>query len=171
MFEEREKTMQQMLQSDAINVDDVLARNADTVYRIAYARTHKKQDAEDIFQEVFLRYIRSNPAFETEEHERAWMIHVTLNCIRSYYTTAEQRHAVSVDTFPTQGTDRGSDDDFELLLLSLPEEYRLETHLFYGEQMSIRQIANETGRTENAVRVRLNRARNMLKANLKGDEF
>lgn len=99
------------------------------------------------------------------------MIHVTLNCIRSYYTSAEQRHAVSVETFPTQQSTYRSDDDFELLLLSLPEDYRLEMHLFYGEQMSIRQIAQETGRTENAVRVRLNRARNMLKASMKGDDF
>ncbi len=163
--------MQEILQSDGLNADAVLARNADTVYRLAYSRTHRRQDAEDIFQEVFLRYVKSAPKFETLEHERAWMIHVTLNCIRSYYTSAEQRHAVSVDTFPTQQSAYRSDDDFELLLLSLPEDYRLEMHLFYGEQMSIRQIAQETGRTENAVRVRLNRARNMLKASMKGDDF
>jgi RNA polymerase sigma-70 factor (ECF subfamily) len=62
-------------------------------------------------------------------------------------------------------------DDFELMLLSLPEDYRVEVHLFYGERMSVRQIAQVMGKSENAVRVRLTRARQMLRKSLQGGDL
>lgn len=54
--------------------------------------------------------------------------------------------------------------------MALPEEYRVEVHLFYGERMSVREIAGMVGRSENAVRVRLTRARKILRESLTGEE-
>ena len=60
--------------------DAALAQYGDTVYRLAFAYTRNRADADDVFQEVFLRYFRRAPAFETEEHRKAWLIRVTINC-------------------------------------------------------------------------------------------
>lgn len=160
--------MQQLLKSQALDADGVLQRHAVTVYRLAYARARSAQDAEDIFQEVFLRYVRKAPKFQSEEHEKAWLIRVTVNYIKSYYAVAEKRHAVPTETVPEPR--EAVQDDFELMLLALPEDYRVEVHLFYGERMSVRQIAAAVGKSENAVRVRLTRARNMLRKSLQGGD-
>ena len=159
--------MQELLHSDALDRDAVLARNAACVYRLAYSRAHRKADAEDIFQEVFLRWTRANPTFQTEIHERAWFIRVTLNVMNSYYRKADRRRTVSVAEPPAPYED---EDDFELLLLALPEDERVDVHLFYAERMSVREIAKITGRSENAVRIRLTRARKLLRQSLEGGD-
>lgn len=55
------------------------------VYRLAYARTGSREDAEDITQETFLRLVRASPAFRDEAHCRAWLLHVAMNCTRSLF--------------------------------------------------------------------------------------
>ena len=57
---------------------------SDMVYRIAFARAGTKEDADDIYQEVFLRYIRKAPEFRDEEHAKAWFIKVAVNCSRKF---------------------------------------------------------------------------------------
>ena len=59
--------------------ESVVRRYAPMVYRLALAQVRSRCDAEDIFQEVFLRYFRSAPVFSEEEHRRAWLIRVTVN--------------------------------------------------------------------------------------------
>ena len=66
--------------------DAVIRRNKDTVYRLARAGTKNPHDADDVFQEVFLRYLRKKPQFESEEHEKNWFIRVTVNCTHSAMT-------------------------------------------------------------------------------------
>ena len=63
--------------------DAALAQYGDTVYRLAFAYTRNRADADDVFQEVFLRYFRRAPAFETEEHRKAWLLRVTINRAKS----------------------------------------------------------------------------------------
>ena len=136
--------------------------------RIAMTRLSSPADAEDVVQEVFLKLLTARPQFRDEEHEKAWFLRVSINCINSFYKKAEHRRAVSVEQVPEGET--APQDDFELLLMALPEEYRVEVHLFYGERMSVREIAGMVGRSENAVRVRLTRARKMLRESLTGEE-
>ena len=46
----------------------------DMVYRLAYAQTRSRHDADDIFQEVFLQTVRKRPVFDSVEHEKAWLL-------------------------------------------------------------------------------------------------
>ena len=52
--------MQKVLQDCAVDFDGALRRNAARVYRLVYARAHRKEDAEDLFQEVFVRRKNGN---------------------------------------------------------------------------------------------------------------
>ena len=56
-----------------------------------------REYAEDIFQEVFLRYFRSAPVFSEEEHRRAWLIRVTVNCAKKFWTSAWMRRTVPLE--------------------------------------------------------------------------
>ena len=71
--------------------DAVMRKYADMVYRLAYSRTGSTFDADDILQEVFLRYIRADKTYNDEEHRKAWLIRITINCTRSFASSAWNR--------------------------------------------------------------------------------
>lgn len=65
--------------------EEVLERYAATVFAAAYAMVKNKEDAEDIAQEVFISYVKAKPAFESAEHEKAWLLRVTINAARAFF--------------------------------------------------------------------------------------
>lgn len=142
-----------------------------TVYRIAYARTRNKQDAEDITQNVFLKYIGANKRFDSEEHRKAWLLRVAVNCTNDFVTSAHYRHKAELDEVPEEGEEPSYEleekSEVWYAVQSLPEKYRIPIHLFYYEDMSIAQIAVITNERESTVRSQLTRARGMLKEMLK----
>ena len=71
--------------------EEVLERYAATVFAAAYAMVKNKEDAEDIAQEVFISYVKAKPAFESAEHEKAWLLRVTINRCKSFFRSAWQR--------------------------------------------------------------------------------
>lgn len=149
-------------------IDSLIARNAEAVYRLAYARLGNKADADDIFQQVFLRYLKRRPIFANAEHERAWFLRVCANCTKSWWNSAYRRRssALSADIAYEQP------EKIELVayLRRLPQDYRTVLHLFYYEDMSTADIASLLGRKESTVRMQLTRARRRLKEILKGAE-
>lgn len=141
--------------------EEVVARQGPRVYRLAFAQLRSKADAEDVFQEVFLRYVEKLPEFESPEHEKAWFLRVTLNCCRSLWRSAWHKRSVPLDeNLPFETRDQWG---LHQELLRLPKKYRAVLHLFYWEDMSTAEIAKVTGNTPAAVRKQLERARGMMK--------
>ena len=68
---------------NGITTDIVFEKYHNTVYRLALARTQNISDAEDIVQTVFLRLVGATTVFNDEEHIKAWLIRVTVNCVKS----------------------------------------------------------------------------------------
>lgn len=62
--------------------EQVIGRYMDMVYRLAFARMGSRSDVDDICQEVFLLYLQTDKKFESEEHRKAWLIRVTVNCAK-----------------------------------------------------------------------------------------
>lgn len=60
-------------------------------------RSGTKDDADEIFQEVFFRYLKNQPVFESEEHCKAWLIRVTINCSRKLWSSAWRRRVLLVE--------------------------------------------------------------------------
>ena len=140
------------------------------VYRLAYARTGSRADAEDITQEVFLRLVRAAPAFRDGEHRRAWLLRVTANCAKDFFRAPWRRHRPLEEAAALAAP--GPEEGRGVLgaVLALPERYRTVVHLFYYEELSVAEIAAALGKSEGAVRTRLSRARGMLRAALAGEE-
>ena len=140
--------------------EEIVARQGPRVYRLAFAQLRSKADAEDVFQEVFLRYVEKLPEFESPEHEKAWFLRVTLNCCRSLWRSAWHKRSVPLDeNLPFETRDQWG---LHQELLRLPKKYRAVLHLFYWEDMSTAEIAKVTGSTPAAVRKQLERARGMM---------
>lgn len=139
-----------------------------TVYRLAYAQTRSRHDADDIFQEVFLRVTQHHPIFDSEAHEKAWLLRVTLNCLKSHWRAAWRRHDVPLDErIPFPAPEENALDE---ALRQLAPKYRAAVHLFYFEGYSAEEIARMTGEKPSAIRTRLTRARAQLRALLKGED-
>lgn len=153
-------------------VAETIQRNSDMVYRLAFSMVKMQQDAEDIRQEVFIRYIRTNPQFESPEHEKAWFIRVTTNLCKNLWKSAWRQKMVSVDMFEEEETQIILTEEEEAVVETvkrLPIKYRVVIHLFYYEEMSIEEIAQSLNLQSSNVRARLTRARKMLKKWLKED--
>lgn len=149
-------------------LEEVMELYGPMVFRLAYSHTRSRPDAEDICQEVFLRYFRSRPVFDSEAHRRAWLLRVTVNRCRSHLTSAWVRRTVPLeDRIPMRSPEEQGLDE---ALRQLPQKDRLVVHLFYYEGCTTREIANYCGSTEGAVRTRLTRARQRLAQILKGEE-
>lgn len=152
----------------------LLEMYSQTVFRIAYSRTQNREDAEDITQNVFLKYISANKQFNSEEHRKAWILRVAVNCTNDFVKSAHYRHRADTEQYP-QYREQGEEPSYELseksevyyAVQSLPEKYRIPIYLFYYEDMPIAQIAAVTSQRESTVRSQLTRARDMLREILK----
>lgn len=182
------------------------------LYRIAYLQLKNSQDAEDVVQETFYQFVKNKKEFETPEHERAWLIKVTLNGCRKVWRSAWYRHTdvrlpgkpesagkragglsleditddvhsniydSSYDNSRGNSKNNTKDSILEDILIKernreimeavwkLPRRYREVIHLFYFQQMSIKEISAVTKRKESTITSQLTRGRELLGKNLK----
>lgn len=151
-------------------IDDAVRTYADMVYRLAVLNTNNEQEAEDAFQEVFLKLFRHKDSIQSEEHLKAWLIRVTVNQCRSMATSAWNRRTVSLEAVAEAAAPQDDEDYSEVYdaVKTLPDKYREVIHLFYYEQLPISQIAQLLGRNEATVKTHLARGRSLLKEKLKG---
>ena len=154
--------------------DKLLKRNAEMVYKLAFARCGNEADADDIFQQVFLRYLTRKPNFASDEHEKAWFIRATINRSKSLWDSAFRRHTQPLEEAPLADPTNPfeaheSRADLAAALAQLPADYRTLIHLFYYEDLSTAQIAQLLKRREGTVRQQLTRARRQLQEIMKGD--
>lgn len=150
---------------------DTIEKYSDMVYRLAYSMMKSRQDADDVHQDVFVKFLYFCPQFASKEHEKAWFIRVTVNCCKNYYKTAWRRHVVSLadcgayEEPAALNGQAGSQPEEEALIETvkrLPEKYWAVIHLFYYEDLSVEDIAKVLGRKKSTVRTQLVRARRLL---------
>lgn len=153
---------------DYEQAEQLVSRYGQTIYRMAYARTGSREDAEDITQETFLRLVRTNPTFQDEEHRKAWLLRVAANCAGDLFRAPWRRNNRPLEEAERIAAKEPEPERFGVLeaVWSLPEDYRIPVHLFYYEGMSVAEIAQALGKREGAIRTRLFRARTMLRDKL-----
>lgn len=156
-----------MAQWNAGDVSEVINRYASMVYRLAINRTKNKPDAEDVFQDVFLRFVKQKNSFESDEHMKAWLIRVTINCSKNHLNSSWFRRTTPfVDNISFE-TEEKTNVYYEIL--KLPLKYRTVIHLFYYEDLPTSKISSILSVNESTVKSQLLRARQMLKVSLKGE--
>ena len=148
---------------------DVITRYQDVIYRIAFTYCKNASDAEDITQEVFFRYLKSNGKFNGEEHLKAWLIKVAVNVSKSLLRSAWFKKTVPVSEHENMCSDEHEQSDMYCAVMSLPEKYRSVVLLYYFEDYSVGEIAKILSRSATAVQTQLQRARAILKEKLKED--
>ncbi len=151
------------------NAEEILRLHGPMVYRLALAYTRQVSDAEDVFQEVFLRYMLRRRAFESAEHLRAWLIRVTINQCRSLHRLMKRRPAVSLEEIGAVAFESSEESAVDEAMAALPAKYRAVIHLHYYEGFSTKEAARLLGQRPATTRTQLTRARRMLGEKLKGE--
>lgn len=160
-----------------ITAEEAIDRYADMVYRLALLRVKNQIDAEDIFQEVFIRLVKHIDKLQSWDHVKAWLITVTTNCAKKHFEQYWNKNVSCMEeTQEIQVVETGyesAEGDGTVLtaVKSLPEKYRIAIHLFYFEELSVTEIAKATKQKESTVKSQLFRAREMLKEMLEGEVF
>lgn len=147
-------------------------RYADLVRRVCMIHLKNHADTEDIFQTVFLKYVTGTMEFESEEHEKAWFIRVTINACKDLLRSFFRSRTVSLDDLLEQ-PDQVPEDHREVLeaVLALPDKYRDVVYLHYYEGYTAPEIGTILHKNPNTVYTLLTRARDELRKMLGGEDF
>lgn len=147
-------------------IEQLIEEYGDMVFRLAISRVKSKEEAEDIFQEVFIKIYEKMPEFVSKEHEKYWIIRVTINLSKNILKSSWHRKVMPLDSEIKFEDKEERDVYFEVL--RLPLKYRTILQLYYYESFKIDEIAEILKISPNTAKTRLRRAREKLKINLKG---
>lgn len=131
----------------------------------AYSLLHSVPDAEDAVQEAFVKYIQKAPDFKDADHEKAWLLRVTINISKNMLKASSRKTLSDYEDIPYEQ----NNNEVLQCVMSLEEKYRTIIHLYYYEDYSIKEIASILNLPRATVGTRLSRGRNLLKTMLKGD--
>lgn len=147
----------------------IVSTYSQILFRAAYMILHSKNDAEDAVQDVFVKLIKKKPKFNDNEHEKAWLLRVTINTAKDILRKRKHNFPQIIQEVP----DFYENDESDLLhaVMSLDEKYSTIIHLYYYEDYSIAEIGKLLSIPAATVGTRLSRARILLRNKLKGVVF
>ncbi len=143
----------------------IIEKYFNMVYHLALSQTKDKNHADDVCQEVFLRFVKTDKTFKDEEHAKAWLIRVTINCSKNVFNNLWYKRTEPLSEDIVFETEEKS--DIYYAVNELPPKYRTVIHLFYYEDLSIEQIAKYLKAKESTIKSQLHRGRELLKSKLK----
>lgn len=141
------------------------------LYRIAFIYTGSVQESEDILQEVFIKLLYKAPHFSSDNHEKAWLIRTVTNSSKDYLKSSRHGNMpLNEEILADKNGEEDRNIDIRSKIIGLEEKYKTVVYLFYYEDYSVKEIAACLKLTQSAVKMRLKRAREILKTELEGYE-
>ena len=152
------------------DVNDAVELYADMIKRICFYHLKNYFDTEDIFQNVFFKYMMYDGDFESQEHKKAWFIRVTVNACKDLLKSFFRSKTVSLDVLNNE-IGHFNKDEYNVLkaVLTLPNKYKDVIYLYYYEGYSANEIGNILKKNENTIYSLLSRGRKKLKEKLGGE--
>ncbi|MEZ3436025.1 MAG: sigma-70 family RNA polymerase sigma factor [Lachnospiraceae bacterium] len=159
------------MQSEA-QINHAVEEYADMVKRVCFYHLKNEADTEDVFQNVFLKYMLHDEPFSSREHEKSWLLRVAINACKDYLKSFFRRSVVSLEVLDEiEDEERESHREVLEAVLSLPVKYKDVIYLHYYEGYTAAEIGKIIGKKENTVYSLLFRGREMLKERLGGEGF
>ena len=161
-----------MNEEKEFNFEEVYTKNSLTVYHIAYSYLKNEEDAKDIHQEVFIKYLTKNPKIKKFEEVKYWLIRVTINeCIN--FINYKKKHSIELNDEVINKIKNNEVNEENIIysfVCDLEPSYKDIIILFYYDNMSTKEIAKLLKKKESTIRMRLHRARNILKERMEENE-
>lgn len=153
-----------------VEVNHAVEEYADMVRRVCFYHLKNQADTEDVFQNVFLKYMLHEKPFIDGEHEKAWLLRVAINSCKDYLKSFFRRNMVPLEMISEMAAEVPEDHQEVLeAVLSLPDKYKDAVYLHYYEGYSAAEIGKILGKKENTVYSLLSRGRGILKEKLGGE--
>lgn len=148
-------------------VNRAIERYSDTVRRLCIVYLKNRADTEDVFQNVFFKYYLSSVKFENDEHEKAWIIRVTINACKDWLKSFFHSRTIPLDEIIELPSDAPEETgDVLEAVLSLPAKYRDVVYLHYYEGYTALQIGNILHKNVNTIYTLLTRSKGLLREKL-----
>lgn len=136
----------------------------DMIFRLAFSYFGSAFDADDMVQEVLLRFYTHDKEFTCDSHMKNWLVRVTINTCKNALRSPWRKNFVELEE-ATAAVELQNEEESGVFLavMKLKEKYRTVLYLFYYEEYSVEQIAKILGIKPSAVTTRLSRARDLLR--------
>ncbi len=146
-----------------INIETAYKKYADILYRVALAYLAIDADAQDVVQDVFIKYMSSAPVFNNDAHERAWLLRVTVNRCHDVTRYLKVRESVPIeDVIGIAAPDKAEVSELLELLSRIPSKYKEALILHCLEGFSQQETAKILGISLSAVKMRILRGREIF---------
>lgn len=146
---------------------ELFEKYQNNLYAVAFNVCKNAEDAEDVVQDTFIQYYSFKKQFDNEQHIRAWLIRVAINKAKNMNRTFWRKNKMSLEDYmETLTFETPESGELFEAAMNLPEKYRIVIHLFYFEDYTIHEIAKILKLSEGNVKVRLSRARLLLREKL-----
>lgn len=155
-------------EGEPVEIAQAYDNHAAMLFRLACSLLQSREDAEDAVAEVFAKYLKKRPLFRGADHQRAWLLRVTVNQCHDLQRRRALRTHAPLEEALWQPIPENETQWVLHQLMDLPEKYRVALTLHYLEELSVSQVAQALGITPSGVKMRLSRGREMLKARLEG---
>lgn len=146
-----------------INIETAYKKYADILYRVALAHLAIDADAQDVVQDVFIKYMSSAPVFNNDAHERAWLLRVTVNRCHDVTRYLKVRESVPIeDAIGIAAPEKGEVPELLELISRIPTKYKEALILHCLEGFSQQETAKILGISLSAVKMRILRGREIF---------
>lgn len=144
-----------------------------TMYHVARSILGNDEDCADAMQNAILSAYSKLHTLKNDAYFKTWLIKILMN--RCYQMLRERKDVVSYEEYMEgqfekayPAMESGAESEVFLEVMNLQEKYRVPFVLHYVEGYSVREIAQMLEISQQNVKVRLHRSRNLLKVRLKG---
>lgn len=144
----------------------VVESYADMVYRIALTHTKYKEDAEDVFQEVFISLLKNSKKIQDEKHLKFFLIRTTINKAKNRSMCFWKRKVILEENQSEEYDCYGDLQELRQEIKALSPKLRDVVYLYYYEGYSFKETAEILRIREGTVKSRLFNARKILKSKL-----
>lgn len=149
---------------------EIYNRHVKTVYRVCFMYMKNHPDTEDMVQNTFLRLMKDKTVFQSEEHEKAWLIRTATNLCKDYFKSWWSK-TVGIDQVAGSDALQEFEPDHNLdLVLKIPSKYKTPIYLYYYEGYSTLEIAKILKKNPSTVRSYLHKGRKLLRMEIEGGE-
>ena len=153
------------------SLEELIACHQTSLYTAAFSVCRNVDDANDVVQDTFIQYYTSKKQFRDKEHLKAWLLRVAINRARDISRSFWKRNRISIEECMEEiPFENQEEHDLLETVMKLPEKYREVIHLYYYEELSVKEISEILRITEGSVKMRLSRGRKFLRDVVKEEE-
>ncbi|PYG88875.1 RNA polymerase sigma-70 factor (ECF subfamily) [Ruminiclostridium sufflavum DSM 19573] len=158
--------------NDLPDINKIIGEYGDSLLRMSFLYLKDYHLAEDAVQDTLLKVYRGYSSFNGKSSEKTWIMRIAINVCKNYLRSNWWKRIDAeavLETIPATEAEMIQDDTLLRVIMSLPVKYREIILLYYYQELKIHEIAEVLHIPESTASIRLKRARERLKSELKGD--